>query len=339
MLQIWNVFVPAVEQIEAVARQTEVDGFDGLALTDSQNLSPDIYIALALAAKATLKLGLATGVTNPVTRHPAVTASAISTIQLISGGRAVLGIGRGDSALFNIGREPVPLKELDSAIAMLQRYLSGSTTDINGWPSKLRWIEGSDRPKVPIDVAATGPKVIGIGARHAERVSFAVGANPERLAWAVRQVREQLSTDRVMPSLGAYLHVAVDDDIERGANMLRSAVGTFAHFSGMKGSRPESVTEADREVFRELDERYDRQHHGRPDSAHAQLLPMDFICRFGVVGSADACSRRLCEILDAGIERLIVIGPNTRQRERQMALDARARFAETVMPRLRDHCA
>ena len=90
-----------------VAEKLEADGFDGLAVVDSQNLSGDPYVALALAAKATSRLGLATGVTNPYTRHPAATACSIASVQAVSGGRAVLGIGRGDTALFHLGMKPV----------------------------------------------------------------------------------------------------------------------------------------------------------------------------------------------------------------------------------------
>ena len=79
---------------------------DGFAVVDSQNLSGDSYVALAMAARDTKKIKLGTGVTNPLTRHPAATASAIASIQLISDGRAVLGIGRGDSSLAHIGRAP-----------------------------------------------------------------------------------------------------------------------------------------------------------------------------------------------------------------------------------------
>src|SRR6266851_5715658 len=77
----------------------ERDGWDGLAFTDSQNLGGDSFAALAIAAQCTYQITLATGATNPVTRHPAVIASAIATVHVESGGRAWLGIARGDSAM------------------------------------------------------------------------------------------------------------------------------------------------------------------------------------------------------------------------------------------------
>src|SRR4051794_41418416 len=94
-----------------LARRAESWGFDGLLVADSQNLNADVWIELALAAAATERLQLGPGVTNPVTRHPSMTASAAATLQAESDGRAVRGIGRGDTAVTEIGRKPVPVPD------------------------------------------------------------------------------------------------------------------------------------------------------------------------------------------------------------------------------------
>jgi len=71
-----------------MARMLEDSGFDGIGIVDTQNLPRTRTPSCALAAHATKHLKLRTAVTNPVTRHPAVTASAIATVQAESGGRA-----------------------------------------------------------------------------------------------------------------------------------------------------------------------------------------------------------------------------------------------------------
>jgi len=108
------------------ARQAEGWGFQGLLVADSQNLNADVWVELALAGAATERLRIGPGVTNPATRHPAVTASAAATLHAETGGRVVLGLGRGDSALSQIGREPVHVAELERALAAIQDYLRGS---------------------------------------------------------------------------------------------------------------------------------------------------------------------------------------------------------------------
>ncbi len=87
-----------------LATEIEAMGFDYLLCPDTQNLSPDPYGQLNLAAAATSSLHLGTGVTNPVTRDAAVTATAIASLQQESGNRAICVIGRGDSSAAHIGK-------------------------------------------------------------------------------------------------------------------------------------------------------------------------------------------------------------------------------------------
>ncbi|MHB1585146.1 MAG: LLM class flavin-dependent oxidoreductase, partial [Acidimicrobiales bacterium] len=123
--ELWRaaVHVPGAAVTLAVA--AERDGFDGLSFGDTQHLAADPFVGLALAAGETERLGLMVGVTNPVTRHPAVTAAAIASVQLVSGGRAVLGVGRGDSSLAHLGRRPAPVEATERFVADVQAYLRG----------------------------------------------------------------------------------------------------------------------------------------------------------------------------------------------------------------------
>src|ERR1700730_4941904 len=125
MVAFWLGTFPVPGRIAAVAEMAEEHGWDGLAFTDSQNLGGDAFAALAIAAHSTRRITLATGATNPATRHPAVVASAIATIQVESGGRAFLGIARGDSALASIGRAPLALGQFASSLRDIQTYLRG----------------------------------------------------------------------------------------------------------------------------------------------------------------------------------------------------------------------
>ena len=126
-LQLWTLTTSSPRGIRHTAAAAEEAGFDGLYVVDSQNLSGDSYVALAMAATVTEKLGLGTGVTNSVTRAAAVTASAIESVQRISGGRAVLGIGRGDSALAHLGRAPARVGQFERYVRVLMQYLAGQS--------------------------------------------------------------------------------------------------------------------------------------------------------------------------------------------------------------------
>ena len=185
MTEFWQLTFPMPGQSENHARAAEDAGWDGLFFADTQCLSGDIYSAMCLAAKATTTLKVGTAVTNPVTRHAAVTASAIATVQVESNGRAVLGIGRGDSSLGLLGQKPAPAARLADYVEQLQGYLRGGPVDLDGFASHISWINGSGQPKVPVDVASTGPQVIALAARFAERITFAMGADPVRIAQGV----------------------------------------------------------------------------------------------------------------------------------------------------------
>src|SRR5437763_15131657 len=130
----------------------EGDGWDGLTFTDSQNLGGDTFAALAIAAHVTQRITLATGATNPATRHPAVLASAIASIQVESHGRAWLAIARGDSALAYIGRKPMPLADFETALHNIQTYLRGDVLDCDGFPRRIVWLQHSKIPRVLVPV-------------------------------------------------------------------------------------------------------------------------------------------------------------------------------------------
>src|ERR1700689_3567939 len=235
--EIWMMTFPIPGVFAQMARMIEESGFDGIGIVDTQNLAADPYSELCLAAHATKHLKLRTAVTNPVTRHPAVTASAIATVQAESGGRAILGIGRGDSAVSKIGERAPSAKGFGRYISQVQGFLCGEEVTLdNGYRSRNEWIARGSMPKVPVDVAATGPRVIEVGATLADSVTFAVGADPERLVWAVghaRAAREQAGLDPSTLKLGAFLNVVVHPDNARARARARGTVGTIAHFSGM----------------------------------------------------------------------------------------------------------
>ena len=338
-MEFWHFGVPSASGVERMAQTCEELSFDGLTLTDSQNLSNETYIALTLAAKATNALKLGPGVTNPITRHAAVTASAAATLQEVSNGRMMIGIGRGDSSLFNIGFKPANPDVFRKYIEDIQSYLSGSVLDKSGYDSQLRWLVDSKLPKVPLDVAATGPKIIAIGAELGERVSFSLGADFERIKWGVGQVQALLNKNKdnqkQPPSLGVYLNICIHNDVDRAAELVRPGVGIFAHFTGMPGANRDNINPVDQTVFDTLGKQYDKKRHGRAEASHAQKMPIEFIERFSLIGSAEKCIDRLLAIKKLGIERIFVIGPRP-DHFGQEADEAQARFAKEVIPALKD---
>ncbi len=330
------------------ALRAEDAGYDGITYVDSQNLAGDCYIALALAARATSTLKLGTGVTNSGTRDPAVTACAIATVQAESGGRAYLGIGRGDSALAHLGRAPDRVSVFENYLQRLQGYLRGEevpfesggdvdSLDLADQPttSKLEWLRAG-QPKVPVDVAATGPRVIAAAARHADRISFALGADPERIRWGIDVAQEARAQADLAPTVayGAYVPVVVHDDPEVARTIGEGGLSLFARFSVMHGEVIGPASDEQRAVFQQIHDSYDMKQHSRAGSPQAGRLTSEFARDFGVFGPPSYCVEKLGRLVELGIDRFMVVGPAPGSGSTE-ASHAGERFVEEVMPALR----
>ncbi len=345
----------------AEAERAEADGWDGLSVPDSQNLTGDPYVALALAASVTSHLLLRTGVTNSFTRHPAVTAASILTVQVESKGRAVLGIGRGDSALAYLGLAPVPVNLFRTYVERVQGYLRGEEmpfdlqTDSKGEVasadalamasaprgSKLRWAQYARVPKVPVDGAVTGPKPIAAVAPVAERVTFAVGADPERVRWAIgiareARLREGLDPDAV--EWGVMLHVSPHLDRRTAIEMISGTVASTARFSVMHGRPLGPMSDAVRQSLLEIHRVYDMNKHARRGS-HTAAMTDELIDTFTIAGPAEHCVERLLALRELGIIKFHVLAADWRNLALALQEHARKSLAQDVLPGVREGCA
>jgi len=252
-------------------------------------------------------------------------------VQEISGGRAVLGIGRGDSALAFLGRAPVTLPAFARALTTLQTLLRGEavafdddaidapsieTMSLGHRPdaSRLNWMSKS-LPKVPLDVAATGPKVIEMAAPIAERVTFSVGAIPERVAWArdlAGAARSKAGLTDAGVSYGVQIIVVCHPDLDTIRDAATSFVAPLARFQVIQGDAAGPQNARDAENFALIRGGYDMTKHGEAISNQklgGATLSWDFVQRFAIVGAPEHCTERLLELAALGVERFVIVGP------------------------------
>jgi len=221
-------------------------------------------------------------------------------------------------------------------LARVQTYLAGGTVDAGGHPSRIRWLERAIQTKVPLDVAAAGPKVIALAGRLAERVTLAVGADPDRIAWGAELAAAAArDAGRDAPSLGAYVVVGAHPDAAVGRDMVRGALAAFLHFSAMPGSTGAGVDERDRAAFAELGVRYDSRHHLLNAAEHTGVVTDAMVDRYAVVGPPEACAGKLAELAHLGVERFVVTGP-TLDADRQDARLSGRLLRDEVLPAVRD---
>lgn len=161
-------------------------GYDLACYGDTQNLAPDMFVGLTAAAMTAKRIRLASTVSNTVTRHPAVTASGISAIQKLSGGRFAFGVATGDSALRTIGEKPARMAEFEAYCRALRKLCNGEEAEWRGNRFKLNWpVE-----PVPLWMAAEGPRMMHLAGQFADGVIFAHGVSEEVVRDSIRRVHD-----------------------------------------------------------------------------------------------------------------------------------------------------
>jgi len=345
--EIWRMGANPVSVTETgeIARRLEADGWDGFAVAEAHGILPDPYAVLALAAFATTTLKLGTAVAVPI-RHPILAAGAMATIQAVSGGRARFGVGRGDSAVKLLHQAPMKVAEFELYLSRLQGYLKREDVDIDGNLSSMARMyavdPGLDVARPPIDVAASGPRMIDLAARLADGVVISVGADLDRLRNSIGQVR---AAGREL-ELGCYLQVAVVDEKDQsGREAIRGIALTHARFSGFE-ARPAraDVSVAEHAEYRQAVETMEhvwRSARGGVDAkgerpGEVNLYPdeaasAELIDRWAIVGSGEECAERLRAIIDLGFDR-VMLGTHTAGVD--VAERNTARVAREVLPLL-----
>lgn len=355
-LEVWSTSfsVPRWSARQGVIVETL--GFDGITVSDSQNLSADPYVTMMSIAASTTTLKVAPSVTNPVTRDAAVTACSVASVQAESRGRAVLFIGRGDSALAHLGLAPATVKHFEDYVSRVQAYLRGQavpfqrtshlaaglkgveTLSLTNAPTEsiMSWIR-QDEPKPPVIATASGPRVIDAAARVADGINFAVGVDPERVKWAIDRAKAARAAAGLDPdglSLGMYVSVVPEADQHSARRLISGDVASFARFSVMHGTPVGNLSEERRKVLEDIHGAYDMNEHFRDTSAQAQVLTDEFIDSYAITGSSAECVDRIAELLGLGLDRLLV-STSARGSDRTAGDAYREIFGTEVLPALR----
>ena len=218
-------FADDIARIEAL-------GWDCAWLPDSQLRRRDTYVLLAAAAQATESIGLGTLLVNPITRHPSVTASSISTIDELAPGRVSLGFGAGDTAVRLSGLKPARVAEMEDAIVLMRALLAGEEVEV-----------GAERPAflpfhrpVPVWLTAGGPRTLEMGGRTADGVFMRVGTHHATIADTVSKIRrgaEAAGRDPLSVPLGIIFHTVFLDDAADALTMGKAMAAGYYEYSPM----------------------------------------------------------------------------------------------------------
>ena len=286
----------------ALTERAEVNGFTYGWLFDSHVLWREAYVLLTLMAQATERMRLGTCVTNPATREPSVTASALAVLDELSGGRMDLGIGRGDSARRVLGKPPTTMKTLEEAIGVIRDLVEGRAVTYEGTELQLPW---TGKWSLPVWVAGYGPMAISMTGRVADGLILQL-ADPDLIRWFVSQLREaEAAAGRAAGSVrvqaAAPAHVASRDVGRERTRWFPALVSNHVVDLVNKYPReqlPEALTGyiSDREG-------YDYLHHAEVGSSNAAFVGDEVTDRFCVLGDPEAHVAKLQELADAGVDQ------------------------------------
>ncbi|HXJ78110.1 MAG TPA: LLM class flavin-dependent oxidoreductase [Candidatus Methylomirabilis sp.] len=316
------------------ARLADDLGYDLVRIADSQCLFRELYVALTLVALNTSRAKIGPGVTNPITRHPTVTASAIASIDELSGGRAILGIGAGDSAVLNIDESPATSGALREYVLAVRALFRDRRANYRSKTIRLTWAAR----EVPIWLAAAKPKTLRLAGEIADVVVMGCGFLPESIRASMAYVEEGArAAGRTLDDVEMWVFgpANVADTRDAAVAPLRSAAAATGHFSFGRGLEragvpPDLVPSVER-----LSREYRAQHHqGGAGSFNERLVETlglsDYLTRrFALAGTAEECIEQARAVAATGVRGLMltIVTPDPRKTIRDLG--------ERVMPAFR----
>jgi len=314
--------------ILAESRAVEELGYDALWLGDSQLIWRELYVLLGAAATATSRVTLGIGVTNPVTRHAAVTASAAMTLQELSGGRGILGVGLGHTSVATMGLPRATRKELAAYVDTVRRLCQGEEVSTDHGPIRLAYADPGAAP--PIVIAASGPKMMRLAGQIGDGVIMAGQMGHQEVrAQALEHVRLGLEEqphppERFMVCVGVAAAVSADRQEALDAVRPHVAQGLLSPLARLGSAALEARTA--------LQSAYNTYDHMHPGAPHAAVVPDEVIPEFAIAGTPDDCLRQAGAMFEAGVDEITIRPYALPGSSRLATIEA---FARDVVARLR----
>lgn len=290
------------ERVADLARTAEDLGFAAFWLQDNPLTTKDPYIGLAVAAQNTSRIALGPAVSNPLIRHHTVIVNSIASLDQLSQGRALLGLGNGGPALVvAFGRKPRKVADFRQDIMAIRGLLSGEGAPS---PDGSTYKVGSVDRQVPIYVAARGPRVLKLGGEVADGVLIAGPAQPDVLQKKIRAVHEgarEAGRDPAQIKINLLVNMAVDSDRRRALDTVRPfAVGAIIEAARPEGEIPPEFED----VFRRIREGHDSSTHLAAGSAGPDLIPDELANYVAIAGDEAECRDRLQAVSAIGADQI-----------------------------------
>jgi probable F420-dependent oxidoreductase len=300
---------PPYQRFLELIQLAESHGFEYGWTYDSHILWEESYATLALAADRTERIKLGHFVTNPGIRDPTITASWYATMQDVSNGRMVMGIGRGDSSRRVVGLKPVKVAEFERRCAMIKDLMNGREVQWNDKDLKLSWVR-PELPEIEMWIAGYGPKALAVAGRIGDGVIIQL-ADPQIIQWIMETARASAEEAGRDPAalkciVGAPSHISDDiadarEQVRWFPAMVSNHVMDLIEKYGWESEIPTALTD-----FVKARKFYDYKEHSRVGAKHGGFVTDEICDRFCVLGNADQAAEKLGELESVGVDQFNV---------------------------------
>jgi probable F420-dependent oxidoreductase len=297
---------PPHQRFLELIQLAEQHGFEYGWTYDSHILWQESYATLAVAADRTERIKLGHFVTNPGIRDPTIVASWYATLQDISNGRMVMGIGRGDSSRRVVGLKPVKVAEFERRCAMIKELMNGREVEWNEKQLKLGWVR-DELPEIEMWVAGYGPKALAVAGRVGDGVIIQL-ADPQIIQWIMDTARASAEEAGRDPSALKCIVGApsmISDDLAKARDQVRwfpamvsNHVMDLIEKYGWESEIPTALTD-----YVKARKFYDYKDHSRVGAAHGEFVSDDICDRFCVLGTTDQATEKLRELESVGVDQ------------------------------------
>ena len=298
---LWGPF-PLRRYVE-FAVLAERSGFDSAWIGDTQLMTPDLYSALALCAGATSRILLGSGVTNTVTRDVTVTAGGFLALNEFAGGRCLLGIGVGGSAVATVGLHEDPAREFRRKVDEITRLVRGEMVTMRGTDTRGKIAA----PRVPIYIASSSPLGLRIAGELADGVILNVGVAPSLVDEAMQHVERGLRAagrDRRNLDVAVFAGSSIRSDRRRAIDETRSWAATTARRIGKwMTAGGDEIQQVGATVLRQ----YDWNAHIAAGAKHAESVSDDLARQFVLAGTADDVAGTIAKLECSGVTHVIAL--------------------------------
>ena len=284
-----------------LAKVSEESGFSHIWVGDSHLIWREAYVNMTAMMLNTTKVKFGTGVTNPLTRHPSVLASAYATLEEYAPGRMIVGIGLGDSSVETMGLKPSTLANFEKSLEQMRELFAGKEAQL---PSgKIHLLHPCKR-KVPIYIAASGPKMLELSGRIADGIIILVGVADDYIAHAREKIAAGAqAAGRKLADISLVLWVpcAVSESAPAKDAVKAHVARVVAH------PLPYVLDPNEQKVLEEIRKTYDYYHHMDQQANHAEVIPDWLVEKFAIAGTVDQCRAQIERIKKSGIQQIAII--------------------------------